>query len=202
MLGVVGGLYLSKMSYAWFSFEMNVGSCLQGYCENGKYKTKLTRWGKYGNEVVAVDGMWLFIRRSLFDDGQIAWDVDTYSDFHFYDMDISMQVLKSGHTIAIADILVEHRSNGNFNKAFWKSNITFHEKWNDFLPVGNINISEELVRLSELRMYNAVIIMLLDYKDLLDRSHFWRFYNIYTWIKRLGSYIAKPFAKVATYGSS
>lgn len=58
-------------------------------------------------EVVAVDGFCFFVRKSLFD--RIAFDERTYKGFHLYDMDLCMQVIKSGYKVCvIRDVLTEH----------------------------------------------------------------------------------------------
>lgn len=190
MLGVFGCLYFSRMSSVLHPWNMLRGQLLQGHSENGEYKTDLCRYveyDEYENEVVVVDGLWLFIRRSLFDESLIAWDAEAYSGFHFYDKDISMQILKSGYMIAIADIPVEHKSLGNFNKAYWENSIVFHSKWADFLPVKNRNIPDWLIAQSDYNLSKDIAndkITILEYEELLDRMHFHQVYGVYTWIKR------------------
>jgi len=200
LLGVLGGYYLSSVMAGWGSSGLRRGQILQGTRVKGKYTVKpynLDAFNKYGNEVVCVDGLWLFLRRSLFDSGSVAWDVDSYSGFHFYDMDISMQVLRSGHTIAVADILLEHRSGGNCNRAFWEGYIAFHRKWAGLLPVRNRNIPNELIEQADLRQAEIIAndnITILEYKELLGRLHFYQIYGVYTRLKLFFVNIISKFA--------
>ena len=58
-------------------------------------------------EVVAVDGFCFFVRKSLFEN--IRFDETTYSGFHLYDMDISMQVIEAKYKVCVCrDVLAEH----------------------------------------------------------------------------------------------
>lgn len=67
---------------------------------------------------------------------QLYWDTKTYNGFHFYDMDISMQVIEKGLKIQIIeDLLIEHKSKGQLNKSFYKNSKIFHQKWDNHLPI-------------------------------------------------------------------
>lgn len=61
-------------------------------------------------EVVAVDGCFFCMRKSVFD--KIRFDEINYKGFHFYDLDISLQVYMLGlKSLCVYDILIEHISN-------------------------------------------------------------------------------------------
>ena len=95
----------------------------------------------FGNtivDIVTVDGFCFFVRRSLFK--EIAFDEDTFNGFHFYDMDICMQVLKCGSRVcACNDILIEHewseQSLKKIRKEFTYNNMLFFDKWKELLPI-------------------------------------------------------------------
>ena len=58
-------------------------------------------------DVVACDGFCFFIRKELFT--QIQFDDTYYDGFHFYDMDICMQILNAGFRVCLCkDVLIEH----------------------------------------------------------------------------------------------
>ena len=61
-------------------------------------------------EVVAVDGLFFAVRRTLFE--RIRFNETTFNAFHFYDLDICMQVRRTHRCIVTGDILVQHRSAG------------------------------------------------------------------------------------------
>jgi len=130
MLGVVGGRYVGKYQTYWFSSGFNAG---QFYDNN----LNLWKWPDTvkDSDVVAIDGLWMCVRKKLFDSGIIKWDMETYNGFHFYDMDMSMQVLSSGYSIRLVkDLLIQHISFGKLGKPFWMSCVRFHKKWHSFLP--------------------------------------------------------------------
>lgn len=190
LLGVLGGHYLSKYATGWCSSPFISGQLIQGLFVKGKYTTKMyvhTKYKDLGNNVVAIDGLWIFTRKSLFKES-LKWDKNHFHGFHFYDLDISMQVLQAGYKIAIADILIEHKSPGYFNKAFWDSYLLFHEKWNSFLPVQSSritpkNISEyDSLFVSQIYSYNTQI---LNLQSVLKKIGFKYLYKIYISIHKL-----------------
>jgi glycosyltransferase involved in cell wall biosynthesis len=68
-------------------------------------------------EVVAADGLFLAIRAELF--RRIRFDEVTFDRFHFYDIDMCMQVRQTHKAIVTCDILLKHMSGGSFN-AEWQ----------------------------------------------------------------------------------
>jgi hypothetical protein len=94
--------------------------------------------GKKLVDVVACDGFCLFIRKELFK--VISFDEKNFTGFHFYDMDICMQVLAIKLRVCICrDILIEHFWSDSYSKSGKKSfdfnqNI-FFDKWKDYFPI-------------------------------------------------------------------
>jgi GT2 family glycosyltransferase len=85
-------------------------------------------------EVVVLDGVWMCIRKELF--RWIQFDETTFDGFHFYDLDITLQAYKAGYKIlCVNDILLYHRSIGNFNQKWAENALLFHHKWKHLLPV-------------------------------------------------------------------
>lgn len=105
-------------------------------------------FGNYTSiEVVAVDGLWFCIPKKLFD--EISFDEKTYNGFHYYDMDISMQIWSVGYTCeVVSDILVNHFSSGNINKNFIYSSYDFYKKWHSCFPMlKGISIDHQYVNI-------------------------------------------------------
>lgn len=85
------------------------------------------------NDVVALDGMWICIRTSLFD--KIRFDDKNFKGFHQYDADICFQVLDAGMKVCVCyDVLVEHDSEGAFNPAYFDALKDLMLKWESKLP--------------------------------------------------------------------
>ena len=93
-----------------------------------------------GGVAVALDGVWFCIRKKLFD--IIRFDEDTYNGFHLYDVDISLQVYKTGHSlICIKDVLIHHQSIGVLNSNWLEAMHAFYFKWKKELPVSCIQFT-------------------------------------------------------------
>ena len=96
-----------------------------------------------GNEVVVVDGMWMFARKELFH--EIHWDDASYRGFHMYDIDLCMQIKIRGLKIQILNELwIQHNSYGNWNTDFFEGCRMLHEKWDKYFPVSVMPITEEV----------------------------------------------------------
>ena len=86
-------------------------------------------------EVVVVDGMWYCIRRQLFD-GRKIWYDESFEGFHYYDLDICMQVWEAGYKcIVVDDVEMEHYSEGDIDRTFLNNSFRFFDKWKDNLPM-------------------------------------------------------------------
>ena len=191
MLGVIGGkIILPRYSYYWGllnSTDLCLGEVIQGYkTKYGVYKTGHTSFPKNGpdKEVVAIDGLWMFIRRDLFS-GQVHWDTHSYSGFHYYDMDMSMQVKKAGYTIEISPILIEHKSPGSHNSYFWDNYQIFHNKWDGCLPVGISTLTTAEISNYEKQMIRRI--------DDIYKEYKYKYINcLNSWDFRLGHFILYP----------
>lgn len=126
-----------------------------------------------GNDVVAIDGMWMFIKRECFDN-RIRWDEDHFHHFHMYDMDLSMQMIQHGYKIRVLnDLWIEHNSMGNYDKAFFEDNQIFHEKWDSFLPVSTIEITDEVKSLSQKAAFKEICRLGKEYALSNKRLSMW-----------------------------
>ena len=183
MLGVVGGNYINKFSQGWWHSNSRKGEIIQGRIKNGEYDAKLKVYSKdneMNHEVVAIDGLWMFSKKSYFS-SLLSWDTINYSGFHFYDLDISMQVIKAGLKIEIAPVLIEHRSLGNFNSAFWVNYYVFHKKWNDFLPVYTSDLTQSDIDAVDEKMVEYIYkshLTIINQQRILDKMGYKYFYYL------------------------
>lgn len=149
MIGVLGGHYLSdKPSHFWDSPFIS-GNCIltnnkiQNLEVNDKYFYKNTYI-----DVVACDGLWFCLPQKMFN--HVEFDECTYSGFHLYDMDISMQVLSLGHSIRVVnDILIEHfrpYDKMKYDIVFLDNQLLFYNKWRSVLPVMRGVIIDETLK--------------------------------------------------------
>ena len=126
---VKGQIYFPQ---AWYAAQPEwVGKIVP--TENGFIHIKYSQ--EEGNaDVVAVDGLFMAIRASLFD--KIAFDEETFNDFHFYDLDISMQINPLARLVVTKDIEVVHYSIPRYvNKTVDMYGKALLNKWADKLPI-------------------------------------------------------------------
>ncbi|MDX2129840.1 MAG: glycosyltransferase [Chloroherpetonaceae bacterium] len=83
--------------------------------------------------VAAVDGCFMIAPKEVC--LQHPFDEKTFDFFHLYDMDFSMQVLKTHQVFACTKWDVTHFSFGSYNTDQKKYHLRFIEKWKHHLPV-------------------------------------------------------------------
>lgn len=139
MLGIIGTYYISELATSWFhSSQLTCGEIIQGEYNNGKYITKKISYPAKNsiNNVCAIDGLWMCIKKDLFTEHNIHFNEKDYRGFHFYDMDISMQVILTGFKISIPNnIHIEHKSIGIPNDIYYDNCLIFHSKYHNYLPL-------------------------------------------------------------------
>ncbi len=140
LLGVQGCTYFDESTIYWTMSGFKKANTILPWRSD---KIKEDDFSIPGNDVVMVDGMWMFTCRKFFD--EIHWDEHTYQGFHMYDMDLCMQIINRGMKIRLLDELwIQHNSYGNWNTDFFKGCQVFHEKWDNYLPVSVMPITEDI----------------------------------------------------------
>ncbi|MDR3287730.1 MAG: glycosyltransferase family protein [Prevotellaceae bacterium] len=131
LIGLSGSYYLLSIPSAWFKAKPFVKNQIQS---DGIGKKPVKKYSiNEDKEVICVDGFWFCSRKAVFE--QVAFDEETFDNFHFYDLDISMQIHSKKYLIyAIHDITVEHSSSGTFNNQWLNAAYNFHNKWKNQLP--------------------------------------------------------------------
>lgn len=90
-------------------------------------------------EVVCVDGLFLFMPRSVFK--RVAFDEGIVKGFHGYDLDISLQVHFSGLKVVVApDIHMDHFSPGKHDMSWLETNRAISRKWSRSLPTASSDL--------------------------------------------------------------
>ncbi len=139
MIGVLGGMAQSAVPSPWWTNNYFAKSARNLLMKNARKKNK-DLYLDYSNpfndsgktEVIIIDGLWFCIRKELFT--KISFDEKTYSGFHLYDADISMQVHQYAKNYVVFDILTEHLWSGIINKDYYTDLVTFSNKWGNQLP--------------------------------------------------------------------
>lgn len=139
LMGFAGTHFLPSVPTYWnpipFISEYNLHKNNNGIVEC--FKTDFFS-SKTVVDAVACDGFCFFIRKDIF--LSVKFDEDYYQGFHFYDMDICMQVLNSGSRVCLCrDVLIEHEWSENPQKKgmelFEKNQQLFFDKWKSHFPI-------------------------------------------------------------------
>jgi hypothetical protein len=71
----------------------------------------------------------MFISGKMIRDG-FRFDEETYPEkYHFYDIDTCFTAHKMNYNVAVADILVHHKSEGPMPKNWFEAREEFKNKW-------------------------------------------------------------------------
>ena len=135
-LGVAGGHFMPDCPCSWSTCKTTSFHVWQTNPDGTATEYGCTDYadGKHLVEVASLDGLFICIRRSLFN--TIRFDDQTFTGFHCYDSDICMQVLSAGYSVNVTfDIDIEHRSNGACNQQYYDNIELWHKKWHSHLPV-------------------------------------------------------------------
>lgn len=201
LVGVSGPFYLPKVLAPWWSiynkdFDFStIAQCIQ---DTNRYDRNTSRMSIIPNttldlqysRVVVCDGLFLSLPKKLF--SEIRFDDRTFNGFHFYDLDISMQVNALGyHCIASYELGLEHISSPeSLNKAWIIDLQKFFHKWKNVLPKSIISFSWKQKKLMELNSIKIMNNILVQYKFSL-----FKYYSISQFLKIIEIYMLKNLIK-------
>jgi GT2 family glycosyltransferase len=134
LVGVAGTQFLFAEHPGWVAAGRPFikGKVIHETNNGASFHLTVFSWDETDRDVVAVDGLFFAVRKSLFD--RIAFDEATFDGFHFYDLDICMQIRKTHRLIVTPEIIIKHQSAGSFD-AVWKDYaLRFLQKYKSELP--------------------------------------------------------------------
>jgi hypothetical protein len=93
-------------------------------------------------EVACIDGVWFCTTKKIAT--EIGFDQNMFKGFHAYDLDFSLSVSRKYKVAVMFDVLIEHFSEGRYDRAWMDENLKLHEKWNSYLPlnIGELNFDQ------------------------------------------------------------
>ena len=134
LVGVAGTQYLDASPPLWgrAGRPFIKGRVVHELGKGEKFLLTVFSTEEFDTEVVAVDGVFMAVRAeclkaSRFDDA-------TFDGFHFYDLDLCMQVRRTHQLIVTTDLLIKHLSGGSFNQTWAKYAARFIGKYKSELP--------------------------------------------------------------------
>lgn len=128
---VAGANYMRKTpSYYPIGDGYNLINLLQktdnGYVEWNDFTTP--------RQMVVFDGLWFCIKKECFI--KIHFDDILYKGFHFYDIDISTQLINAGYKImGIPNVRILHKSGGCTDRVWLRNSFLYAQKWKGILPL-------------------------------------------------------------------
>jgi GT2 family glycosyltransferase len=129
VLGVIGTKEFPLVGGWWLSPPHNhTGHIYQGRPDLPQAFHMIKKI-EYTEEVVSVDGCCFFVRAKLLRD--LRFDDTTFGGYHFYDVDYCFSALEKGYDVAVADITIEHLSQGPLNDGWYYNRDLFIKKWQD-----------------------------------------------------------------------
>jgi hypothetical protein len=132
-VGVAGAPYYATLPGAWWS-----GGII---CQHisGQKDYAYTKTINNALPVVVLDGLWLCIKKELFK--TISFDEISFKGFHFYDIDISLQIQNLGYDIlSLYNITIRHSSAGNLDQIWLQNALILQKKWKKSLPFSVIKL--------------------------------------------------------------
>ena len=132
LVGMIGTTQFPLAGGWWLcDHSLHRGHLIQGMPgSDGKKTFHMNRKTGYFEDLVSVDGFCFAVRGKVAK--EIPFDETTYpNSYHFYDCDMSLSVLEKGWDIAVADILLEHSSEGPLPSSWHQNKLKFIKKWQD-----------------------------------------------------------------------
>lgn len=170
LVGIAGGKIKTRMPSAWWDGGENSVKIIQHYKNDYKDLWDIGFDQSNLQEVAAIDGVFMVMKKDL----RINFD-ERLSGFHNYDLSISLLQKKYRKKIVVTSkILLEHFSEGNLDKTWYKSTSKFHRLYREFLPlyVVNSTYSSTEIKKKEVMIGNSYINKLID-ESLLKEALYW-----------------------------
>jgi hypothetical protein len=106
-------------------------------------------------EVVCVDGLWFCTPKSVA--LQYGFDQDLFKGFHCYDLDYCFNVNQNLTIVVTYDILMEHFSEGGYDREWIEETLKLHQKWAKILPRSVSPVSSHEREFIEKRSFHWMI---------------------------------------------
>ena len=133
IIGIIGTEYLFENNCSWTAAgnPFLKGRLVQ-HLQNGDFFMVLFSTEKGDFEIVCCSGVFMAVRREVFDSA--SFDESTFDDFFFHDFDLCMQAREKWRLIVTTDIIAKHRSMGTYGDKWQLYGSRFLEKYKSVLP--------------------------------------------------------------------
>ncbi|MEN0054876.1 MAG: glycosyltransferase [Mucilaginibacter sp.] len=136
LVGIAGGAYKALAPSGWQPFgDINIHMhLLQDYKFAGKERAlvKLNPGNQKLPAVACIDGVWFATTKKIW--AEFQFDEKTFTGFHAYDIDFSLTIGQKYKIAVTYDVLLQHLSDGNYDRTWVYESMKLHKKWNKHLP--------------------------------------------------------------------
>lgn len=158
LIGVVGSSYKSSVFSGWAPYgatpkTIDYANLIQSF----KYQCTPS-YHYYSNpnnvtiqEVAVLDGVWLCTKKKIIE--KYPFDEVTFKRFHCYDLDISLSISQEYKVAVIFDILLEHLSEGKFEREWADATFALHKKWRGYLPLNKDGLTRKEILFTEKKFF-------------------------------------------------
>jgi glycosyltransferase involved in cell wall biosynthesis len=181
LIGVAGNTYKTRTESGWWITAAGVNTrrrnIIQHYAPAQTLHEVENPHNEVLSEVVVLDGVWLCMPKRVWQ--RHAFDAETLKGFHFYDLDISLQVKRTHRVCVVHTILIEHYSAGSVNTDWLNLAVRFADKWKNSLPMSTTPVDRRFSALLEYEASFAYLQLLR--KNCKDKRRAVRFlaYNLF-----------------------
>ncbi len=191
LVGIAGSQYKTYFPSGW-SFSHSSRFMKMNLIQREQEKVHILSVGCIGNnkyeEVATVDGCFMSTTKTLA--LQNPFDQITFSDFHCYDIDFSLQIGRSKKIVVTYEILIEHLSLGNFSIHWIDETLKLHNKWNNLIPVfTGKDITAKEMRFQEYGAFSDIFSKAVKYNHTKREIFFYIFTSKYRKIVGLNGVI-------------
>ena len=165
LIGLAGSSYKTLVPSGWFCDAgakiTNYVNMLQRY-KFSETETKLVYQNPKGSisaKVTSVDGVWFCTKKSIV--AEHPFDGKLFQKFHCYDLDFSFSVSLSYDVVVTFEILLEHFSEGNYDRTWVEETLKLHEKWSHYFPLDNDGLSKKEKNIAEKYSFRVFIKQML-----------------------------------------
>jgi hypothetical protein len=151
LVGVAGTGYLplSPANFGPVGLDTRYINIIQHY--KFKKKKQTLHYRNPNNKklanVACLDGVWLTTTKIVF--AEFKFDELTFKKFHCYDVDISLSIGTKYKLAVTYNLLIEHLSEGKYDKEWLEENMNIFNKWNGVLPLNKQSLTPQEVFLVE-----------------------------------------------------
>lgn len=138
LVGVAGSYYKTFSPSGWgaASGDTDCLNIIQGFKNKGPEDNLILYKNPFNQkhtEAAVLDGVWLCTTRDIA--LETKFDQQTFTGFHCYDLDFSLNVGQYHKVVVTYEILLTHLSDGSYTRTWMMETIKLHDKWKNYLPV-------------------------------------------------------------------